>query len=111
MAPNSQRIRGKSMSAAAIDLEAVAKALRKLRNDLAITQVQLANAIGTTPTSIHRYEAQASAPDLAMLVAFWDFALRNGSLATTDFAEIIAYNFEPLRPLLEAASLSEERLI
>jgi DNA-binding XRE family transcriptional regulator len=91
--------------------KAVASAIKKLRDDLDLTQVQLANSLGITPTSIYRYEAEASTPDAATAAMLWNFALQNGSSSAIDFSEMLANMIEPLRPFLEAASADQEKLL
>jgi DNA-binding XRE family transcriptional regulator len=43
------------------------KAIRKYRRDIGLTQAQLAVALGIAPTSIYRYEAGTSTPDVGAL--------------------------------------------
>jgi len=43
------------------------KAIRKYRREIGLTQAQLAVALGIAPTSIYRYEAGTSTPDVGAL--------------------------------------------
>lgn len=78
-------------------------AIRELRQSLALTQVQLAAALGITPTSIYRYEAGTSFPDLNTLASFWQFAINKGSPATIALTAILASAIPALQPVLETS--------
>jgi transcriptional regulator with XRE-family HTH domain len=91
--------------------EAVASAIRQLRRELGLSQVQLANAIGITPTSIYRYEAGTSGPDAQLLAALWNLAINHKSASATYFSELLGNLLPPLLPLLQAASVAQEALI
>jgi DNA-binding transcriptional regulator YiaG len=56
--------------------EELALAIRELRQSLSLTQVQLAAALGITPTSVYRYEAGSSFPDVNTLASFWQIRYR-----------------------------------
>ena len=49
------------------------KNLKKLRNELKISQQTLANAIGTSQQSINKYENHSVEPDIATLIALADY--------------------------------------
>lgn len=83
--------------------EQLALAIRELRQSLSLTQVQLASALGMTPTSIYRYEAGSSFPDVNTLASFWQFSIRQGSPAAIAFTAILAGAVPALQPILEAS--------
>ncbi|MBV8549749.1 MAG: helix-turn-helix transcriptional regulator [Acidobacteriaceae bacterium] len=91
--------------------EQLAVAIRELRQSLSLTQVQLATALGITPTSIYRYEAGSSFPDVNTLASFWQFAINKGSPAAIAFTAILASAIPALQPVLENAfQIDAERL-
>jgi DNA-binding XRE family transcriptional regulator len=99
--------------------EQLAVAIRELRQSLSLTQVQLAMALGMTPTSIYRYEAGSSFPDVNTLALFWQFSITKESPAAIAFTAILASAVPALQPVLEAsfeldpgglASATESRL-
>lgn len=91
--------------------ELLQKAMRSLREELKLTQVQLSNLIRLTPTSIYRYEAAETFPDTATLVKLWDFALQSRVSAAVYFSELLGELVPPLRPLIDKlAVVQEERL-
>ena len=61
------------MSSKSVDLAA---AVKKLREESGLTQVQLANRLGIAPTSVYRYEAGSSTPDLKLLQKFFALAVK-----------------------------------
>jgi transcriptional regulator with XRE-family HTH domain len=81
--------------------EQLAVAIRELRQSLSLTQVQLAAALGITPTSVYRYEAGSSFPDVNTLARFWQFAVNKKSPAAIPFTAILAAAIPALQPVLE----------
>jgi len=86
-------------------------AIRKLRRERSLTQVQLANALGIAPTSVYRWEAGSSVPDMPMLVSLWHFALESGSAAATVFSDALTELAGPLKPLFETSSRARQSVI
>lgn len=83
--------------------EQLASAIRELRQSLSLTQVQLATALGIAPTSIYRYEAGSSFPDVNSLASFWQFAINKRSPAAITFTAILASAIPALQPVLESS--------
>ena len=67
----------------------IAAILQRLRRDLSLTQVKLANALGIAPSSVYRYEAGGSDPTRAVLEKARDLALKNGLPYADDLARIL----------------------
>ncbi len=61
----------------------LAQAIRHFRNAVGLTQAQLAVAVGIAPTSIYRYEAGTTAPDLRTLQRLYLFADHKGDQAAS----------------------------
>jgi len=61
----------KTQSPLDADLGAI---IRRLRRDSSMTQVEFANALGVTPTSIYRYEAGTTSPSTDTLLKLYNFA-------------------------------------
>ncbi len=69
----------------------IAAAIRQLRHDLGLTQVQLAVEVGITPTTVYRYEAATNTPTNDILAKILQFAVKKQSLgAVQTLAEILA---------------------
>jgi transcriptional regulator with XRE-family HTH domain len=51
--------------------------VRNLRKSLGLTQVQLAEKLGITATSVHRYESGSSTPGVAILGDLFELACQN----------------------------------
>jgi DNA-binding XRE family transcriptional regulator len=68
--------------------EHIGKAIRKYRNETRLTQAQFAVALGVAPTSIYRYEAGTSTPDVGTLQKLYLHADREGN----DDAKAVFYS-------------------
>src|SRR5581483_11157987 len=76
------------MSSKSVDLAA---AVKKLREESGLTQVQLANRLGIAPTSVYRYEAGSSTPDLKLLQKFLSLAVKlRLPVSTRDLSDALA---------------------
>ena len=76
------------MSSKSVDLAA---AVKKLREESGLTQVQLANRLGIAPTSVYRYEAGSSAPDLKLVQKLLALAVKlRLPTATKDLSEALS---------------------
>ncbi|HEX3682153.1 MAG TPA: helix-turn-helix transcriptional regulator [Bryobacteraceae bacterium] len=90
--------------------EVIQNALRKLRKERGLTQVQLANALDIAPTSIYRWEAGASSPDMSMLLGLWHFAMRTGtSEAAAELAHVLMEESPVLKPLVEQTRFEAQK--
>jgi len=83
----------------------VAEAIRRLRKDCSMTQVEFAGALGVAPTSIHRWEAGTGSPEFEMVVSLWSLAIERGSATSKHFAEFLSSRTDAIRPLFDAAQL------
>lgn len=79
------------------DFRVLIKRIREIRK---VTQVELANALGITPTSIHRYEAGTSVPALAVVRDLLDY--------TRKYPELGAEQEALLRAIEERVDLSDD---
>ncbi|HMF78992.1 MAG TPA: helix-turn-helix transcriptional regulator [Bryobacteraceae bacterium] len=83
----------------------ISEAIRALRKDCSMTQVEFAAALGVAPASIHRWESGTSSPEFEMIVSLWSFAIERGSLSSKFFAEFLSSRTEAIKPLFDAAQL------
>ena len=84
-------------------VDPISEAIRALRKDCSMTQVEFAAALSVAPASIHRWESGTSVPEFEMIVSLWSFAVERGSSTSRDFAEFLSARTEAIRPLFEAA--------
>jgi transcriptional regulator with XRE-family HTH domain len=81
----------------------ISEAIRALRKDLSMTQVEFAGILGVAPASVHRWEAGTSAPDFEMIISLWSLAVEHGSAISIHFAEFLSGRANAMRPLFKAA--------
>jgi transcriptional regulator with XRE-family HTH domain len=91
------------------DNKAIAQAIKNLRKDRNLTQAQLAAALEIAPTSVYRWEAETSAPDLGMVLNLWHFAVLFGSGTAATFADILITGSPILKPLVAGARAEAQR--
>jgi transcriptional regulator with XRE-family HTH domain len=77
---------GKSKTEMPTDLAAI---IKRLRRDLSLTQVQLANELGIAPSSVYRYEAGASNPTSEVLEKLWALASKGSLPYSNDLARAL----------------------
>jgi transcriptional regulator with XRE-family HTH domain len=63
----------------AAEFDRLGEAIRKYRKETRLTQAQFAVALGVAPTSIYRYEAGASTPDVGTLQKLYMHADKEGN--------------------------------
>lgn len=85
----------------------ISQAIRNLRKDSGMTQVEFAAALGVAPTSIHRWEAGSSSPEFEMVVSLWSLAVDRGSPTSKQFAQFLVSRTDAIRPLFDAKELPD----
>ena len=78
-------------------------AIRALRKDCLLTQVDFASALGVAPASVYRWEAGTSNPDFELVIALWSFAAKHRSATATFFEEFLGERIDAIKPLFAAA--------
>jgi transcriptional regulator with XRE-family HTH domain len=63
----------------------IAAAIKKLREDCSMSQVDLANALGVAPASVYRYESGTSSPKTETLYKLSKLAVDNNLRYADDF--------------------------
>ena len=78
-------------------MKEVGKRLKALRESIGLSQVKMAEAIGSTQSSINRYEQGQSAPSLETLVRYADYfdVSLDYLLARTDNPQGKLYEYRP----------------
>lgn len=85
----------------------ISQAIRGLRKDSGLTQVEFAAALKVAPTSIHRWEAGSGVPEFEMVVALWSLAIERGSSTSREFADFLISRTDAIKPLFDAKALPE----
>lgn len=85
----------------------ISQAIRRLRKDSGLTQVEFAAALKVAPTSIHRWEAGTGSPEFEMVVSLWSLAIERGSPTSREFSEFLISRTDAIRPLFAAKELPE----
>ena len=85
----------------------VSSAIRNLRKDCSMTQVEFAAALGVVPTSIHRWEAGSSIPEFEMVISLWSLAIERGSATSKEFADFLLSRTSAIQPLFDAVQLPD----
>jgi len=85
--------------------------IRQLRQDLTVSQAQLAAKTGLAVNSIYRYEAGTNTPDAEGLISLWTIAIENGSPTALHFSHLLGEAFPLLRSVFERFSLEQEKSI
>ena len=75
----------------------VAERLRTLRNSIKLSQVKIAELIGTTQACINRYETAASSPPLKVLLWYADYfdVSMDYIFGRTDKPQGVLYEYKP----------------
>jgi len=77
-------------------------AIRALRKDCLLTQVDFASALGVAPASVYRWEAGTSNPDFELVIALWSLAAKHRSATATFFEEFLGGRIDAIKPLFAA---------
>lgn len=85
----------------------ISQAIRRLRKDSGMTQVEFAAALKVAPTSIHRWEAGTGIPEFEMVVSLWSLANERGSPTSKEFSDFLISRTEAIRPLFQAKELPD----
>jgi len=91
--------------------ETTSAIIRQLRQDLTVSQAQLAAKTGLAVNSIYRYEAGTNSPDAEGLISLWTIAIENGSPTALHFSNLLGEAFPLLRSVFERFSLEQEKAI
>ena len=86
-------------------------AIRALRKDCLLTQVDFASALGVAPASVYRWEASTSNPDFELVIALWALAAKHRSATATYFAEFLGDRIDAIKPLFAAAQAPTVRAL
>jgi DNA-binding XRE family transcriptional regulator len=78
-------------------------AIRALRKDCLLTQVDFASALGVAPASVYRWEAGTSNPDFELVIGLWSLAAKHRSATATFFEEFLGDRIDAIKPLFAAA--------
>ena len=78
-------------------------AIRALRKDCLLTQVDFASALGVAPASVYRWEAGTSNPDFELVISLWSLAAKHRSATATFFEEFLGDRIDAIKPLFAAA--------
>ena len=91
-------------------MKEVGKRLKALRESIGLSQVKMAEAIGSTQSSINRYEQGQSAPSLETLVKYADYfdVSMDYLFARTDNPQGKLYEY---RPKIAAGSDEKKQFI
>ena len=89
------------------NLSKISQAIRRLRKDSGMTQVEFAAALKVAPTSIHRWEAGSSSPEFEMVVSLWSLAIECGSPSSREFADFLVTRTDAIQPLFNAKELPQ----
>jgi len=89
----------------------ISRAIRLLRKDSGMTQVEFAAALKVAPTSIYRWEAGTGSPEFEMAVSLWSLAIERGSPTSEEFSDFLISRTDAIRPLFEAKALPEIRAL
>jgi DNA-binding XRE family transcriptional regulator len=78
-------------------------AIRALRKDCSLTQVDFASALGVAPASVYRWEAGTSNPDFELVIGLWALSAKHRSATATFFEEFLGDRIDAIKPLFAAA--------